>query len=47
MIEFLEGYTSKILCLAIFIGIIQMILPKGKLKQNVIFTCITLLVIAL
>lgn len=47
MIEFLEGYTSKILCLAIFIGIIQMILPKGKLKQNVIFTCLIVITIVI
>ena len=48
MIEFLNDYTTKILCLSIFIGLIQMILPKGKLKQNVLFTSmivITLVVI--
>ena len=37
MIEFLNDYTTKIMCLSIFIGLIQMILPKGKLKQNVLF----------
>lgn len=47
MIEFLEGYTSKILCLAIFVGIIQMILPKGKLKQNVIFACLIVITIVI
>lgn len=47
MIEFLEGYTNKILCLSIFIGIIQMILPKGKLKQNVIFTCLIVVTIVI
>ncbi len=30
-------FTAKILCITVFVGIIQMILPKGKLKQHVLF----------
>ena len=48
MINFLNDYATKILCLAVFVGLIQLILPKGKLKQNVLFSSmifITLVII--
>ena len=47
MIEFLNNYTTKILCLSIFIGLIQMILPKGRLKQNVLFTSMIVITIVI
>ncbi len=47
MVDFFSNYTSKILCLSIFIGIIQMILPSGKLKQNVLFTCLIVITIVI
>ena len=45
--EFLNNYTIKILCLSVFIGLIQMILPKGKLKQNVLFTSMIVITIVI
>lgn len=47
MINFLNDYTTKILCLSIFIGLIQMILPKGKLKGNVLFTSMIIITIVI
>lgn len=47
MIDFFNNYTTKILCLSIFIGLIQMILPKGKLKQNVLFTSMIVITIVI
>ena len=47
MINFLNDYSIKILCLSIFIGLIQMILPKGKLKQNVLFTSMIVITIVI
>ena len=47
MIDFLNDYTLKILFLSIFIGIIQMILPKGKLKSNVLFTSMIVITIVI
>lgn len=47
MINFLNNYTIRILCLSFFIGILQMILPKGKLKQNVIFTSMIVITIVI
>lgn len=43
--NFLNDYTTKILFLSVFIGLIQMILPKGKLKQNVLFTSMIVITI--
>ncbi len=47
MIDFFSNYTTKILCLSIFIGIMQMALPNGKLKQNVLFTCMIVITIVI
>ena len=47
MIDFLNDYSVKILCLSIFIGLIQIILPKGKLKQNVLFTSMIVITIVI
>lgn len=47
MINFLNEYTTKILFLSIFIGLIQMILPKGKIKQNVLFTSMIVITIVI
>ena len=43
--KFLNDYTIKILCISVFIGLIQMIIPKGKLKQNVLFTSMIVITI--
>lgn len=45
--NFLNDYAVKILCLSIFIGLIQMIIPKGKLKQNVLFTSMIVITIVI
>lgn len=47
MINFLNAYTTKILFLSIFIGLIQMVLPKGKIKQNVLFTSMLVITIVI
>ena len=47
MLTFLKEYTTEILCLSVFIAIIQMILPDGKIKKDVIFTMLMVITILL
>ena len=37
MIDYLKSFTVSILTLSIFIEIMRLILPKGKLRQNISF----------
>ena len=39
MIDCLKSFTVSILTLSIFIEIMRLILPKGKLRQNISFVC--------
>ena len=47
MISVLNHYTSQLLCLSVMIGIIQLILPNGKLKKDVIFVMMIVVTIML
>ncbi len=47
MIGAISSFTSNILCISIFVGLVQMILPHSLLKQNIIFACLVIITIYL
>ena len=47
MQAFLTQYTSQILCLSVMVGLLQLMLPNGKLKKDVVFVMMLIITILL